>query len=301
VTDTETTIDAGPRAPDPWAIGVYAGESPLALRPARGAVNPVLTREDVTDAAADFIADPFMLRHAGRWHMFFEVLNLRGGKGEIGLATSLDGLDWRYERVVLREAFHLSYPHVFESGGEFYMTPETLGAGAVRLYKAAHFPFGWSHVADLIEGEYADPTVFFDGVRWHLFACATPRLHDSLVLFHAEKLRGPWAAHAANPVVGGDNSRARPAGRVVVDGGRAIRFAQDCAARYGWGVRAFEVGELSVTRYAEEECAGGPVLAASGRGWNGRGMHHVDAHRMPDGSWLACVDGHALPDDGPAG
>jgi hypothetical protein len=297
VRDAEKMSGGGRAVRDPWAVGVYAGRSPLVLRPAAGVVNPVLTREDVTDAAADFVADPFMLNHAGRWFMFFEVLNRRDGRGEIGLATSLDGLAWDFERVVLREAFHLSYPHVFEAGGEFYMTPETLGAGAVRLYKAARFPYDWSHVADLIAGEYADPTVFFHGGRWNLFACATPQQHDSLALFRADELRGPWAAHPASPVITGDNSRARPAGRVVADGGRVIRFAQDCSARYGWRVRAFEVRELSATRYAEEECAGGPVLAASGRGWNGRGMHHLDAHRQPDGSWLACVDGHALPDD----
>lgn len=287
------TFDEGSKVRDPWAVGIYEGRSALSLRPAGGVVNPVLTREDVTDAAADFIADPFMLCHAGRWFMFFELLNRRGGKGDIGLATSRDGLAWRYECVVLSESFHLSYPHVFESAGEFYMTPETLGAGAVRLYRAARFPYGWAHVADLIPGEYADPTVFFHGGRWHLFACATPNRHDSLVLFRAEELRGPWAEHPASPLVVGDASRARPAGRVVSEDGRVIRFTQDCSERYGRRVRAFEIGELSETRYAERECAAASSLTASGRGWNGRGMHHVDAHRRADGTWLACVDGHA--------
>jgi hypothetical protein len=32
-------------------------------------------------------------------------------------------------------------------------------------------------------------------------------------------------------------------------------------------------------------------LSASGRGWNGSGMHHIDPHRMEDGRWIACVDG----------
>jgi hypothetical protein len=35
-------------------------------------------------------------------------------EGEIGLATSEDGLKWDYKQVVLNEPFHLSYPYVFE-------------------------------------------------------------------------------------------------------------------------------------------------------------------------------------------
>src|SRR5262249_34417850 len=60
-----------------WAIGLYTGESPLQLRPAPGTRNPVLTRSDVTDVPAVFVADPFLLRTSGVWHMFFEVLNWR--------------------------------------------------------------------------------------------------------------------------------------------------------------------------------------------------------------------------------
>ena len=33
--------------------------------------------------------------------MFFEVLNDDTNNGEIGLATSLDGLHWNYEQIVL--------------------------------------------------------------------------------------------------------------------------------------------------------------------------------------------------------
>ena len=34
-----------------------------------------------------------------------------------------------------------------------------------------------------------------------------------------------------------------------------------------------------------------PILTPSGAGWNGLCMHHIDAHRLDDGSWIACVDG----------
>jgi hypothetical protein len=58
--------------------------------------NPVLTRNDVSNINAAFVTDPFMLRVAHRWYMFFEVKNVLTGKGEIGLALSDDGLKWTY-------------------------------------------------------------------------------------------------------------------------------------------------------------------------------------------------------------
>src|SRR4051812_33273086 len=100
-------------SPWTWSIGIYAGKSPLQLAPAPGAGNPVISAASVTDVPARFVADPFMLRENSLWHMFFEVLNDRNDRGEIGLATSPDGLTWQYRQIVLAEPFHLSYPYVF--------------------------------------------------------------------------------------------------------------------------------------------------------------------------------------------
>ncbi|HEY0729749.1 MAG TPA: hypothetical protein VGD38_16825, partial [Pyrinomonadaceae bacterium] len=85
---------------------------------------PTLSKQNVTDVPTTFVADPFMI-HDGSWHMFFEVL-LTSDKGEIGLATSDNGLDWTYQQIVLREEFHLSYPYVFKWQDTYYMIPETL-------------------------------------------------------------------------------------------------------------------------------------------------------------------------------
>src|ERR1700757_5102498 len=73
-----------------WSIGIYSGRSPFDLAP-RQSKNPVLTRKSVLDVAAAFVADPFMLHVNHVWYMFFEVMNWRANKGEIGLATSEDG------------------------------------------------------------------------------------------------------------------------------------------------------------------------------------------------------------------
>ena len=275
-----------------WSIGIYTGDSPHHLAPAPGIENPVLSARDVTDVPADFVADPFMVRSGGQWHMFFEVLNAASRNGEIGHATSPDGLGWTYQGIVLREPFHLSYPHVFEHKGAFFMTPETLGPGEVRLYRADPFPHRWSLVRWLLPMRAADPTVCHHGGLWWLFLCPRPNQHDTLELFFSAELGGPWTRHPRSPVVRDDRRRSRPAGRLLTGNNTVTRFAQDCDPHYGTRVRAFEISVLTPEAYREEER--GVVLGPSGAGWNGMRMHHVDPHPLPQGGWIACVDGFRL-------
>ena len=273
-----------------WSIGIYTGPCPLELSPAAQISNPVLTYTDVTDVPTAFVADPFLIR-VNQWFMFFEILRNDSPIGEIGLASSGNGFEWEYQKVVLREDFHLSYPYVFEWQNSYYMIPETLGANAVCLYEADEFPLRWSRRARLIEGPCADPSIFRFDDLWWLFVCSTPYQHDTLRLYFADELTGPWREHPESPLVRGDMRRARPAGRVVNVNNHPIRFAQDCLLRYGSRVRAFDILELTTTTYTEVENSASPVLQASGSGWNALGMHHVDAHQQRDGTWLACVDG----------
>ena len=271
-----------------WSISIYRGDSPFNLELVNA--GPILTKDSVTDIPAQFVADPFMLQHDNRWHMFFEVMNAETNLGEIGLATSNDGLDWTYQQIVLKEPFHLSYPHVFKFQNQFLMVLETLEADAVSLYAARDFPFRWWRIADLLEGQFADPTIFRFNDRWWMFACSTPYQHDTLRLYFASDLTGLWTEHPKSPIINGDRSRARPAGRILAFDNKLFRFAQDCVPRYGNCVRTFEILELTPTTYTEVEIGHGPVLNASGNGWNASGMHHIDVQQHKR-KWLACVDG----------
>jgi hypothetical protein len=173
------------------------------------------------------------------------------------------------------------------------MVPESYQAGEVRLYRAEHFPETWSYIATLLRGPYfADTSVYRYGERWWCFTEASPDFsHDVLRLFFATDLQGPWHEHPCSPLHERNPHMARPAGRVVVQDEHVLRFTQDCAPVYGTLVRAFEVTRLSTTHYVERSVSAVPVLQGSGAGWNAAGMHHLDPHRLPDGSWIACVDG----------
>ena len=273
-----------------WSIAIYTGTSPLCTSPAPGIRTPVLTAENVHHTNASFVADPFMVQHDGLWHLFCEVKKERIRDAEIGLATSADGLHWEWQGPVLAEPFHLSYPLVFESDGEYYMTPETLARQAVILYRATRFPDRWEPVAKLVDGVLADPTPFQFNGRWYLYACGTPHQHDSLRLYHADSLLGPWEEHPCSPLITDDKTQTRPGGRTIVWEGAPIRFAQDCVPVYGTRVRAFRVSELTADRYAEAEVPESPILFPDAE-WNATGMHHIDPH-LVDGKWIACVDGY---------
>lgn len=282
-----------PHKKERWSIGIYVGNSALTLKPSLDVINPVLSRADVTDVHAGFVADPFLVWVKPTWYMFFEVLNQQTKRGEIGLATSQDTLHWSYQKIVLTEPFHLSYPYVFEWMNEYYMMPESYESGGIRLYKADRFPTQWSFVANLLSGPtFLDPSIFRHDDKWWLFAETNPdHQFDTLRLYCADELLGPWIEHPASPIVKGNPHIARPGGRVVNYNGKMIRYAQDCSPEYGIQVRAFEILTLSPEHYQEREVESGLVLAPSGQGWNAAGMHHIDPYQRSDGTWIACVDG----------
>ena len=254
--------------------------------------NPVITGRDITDIPAAFVADPFMCSNDKRWYMFFEVMNGLSWKGEIGLATSTNGTRWNYHGIVLREPYHLSYPYVFEWQGDYYMIPEGANSGSVKLYRANPFPHAWACAAVLLEGaNFLDPSIFRWHDRWWLFVATGNVRAPSLRLFMSDEFVGPWCEHPLSPIIQESSVISRPAGRVVIANDAPIRFAQEVFPVYGKQIRAFEISLLSSSTYEEREVQSGPVLGPQNAEWNSGGMHHIDAHRLNDGSWLACVDG----------
>jgi hypothetical protein len=271
-----------------WSIGIFSGPKLNGLKPA--SEMPVLSAEQVTDIPAEFVADPFMINVNSAWYMFFEVMNAQTGRGEIGLAKSVNGTRWDYEQIVLSEPFHLSYPHVFCADSEYFMLPESYEANSTRLYRAVSFPTKWEPVKNILEGEWVDSSVFFfDGLWWLLSNPLMPP-NRILKLFYATSIVGPWRHHPMSPLISGNNRIARGAGRVIVVDNRPIRFAQDCFPFYGTSVRAFQITALTTSTYAEHEIEGSPILGPGQQSWNQSGMHHIDAHLTGNG-WFACVDG----------
>ena len=200
-----------------------------------------------------FAADPFIFEHHGEIHILYEDFDLLSERGHIAALRLLD--DGSVERCgpVLSMDSHLAYPYVFSAEGQLYCVPESAKSGEVTLYRLDRLPGNLERVCTLIPDFHAvDPTVFEHGGRWWL-ACTDQKAgsNNTLVLFHAEKLHGPWRPHATNPVKC-DIGSSRPAGRPFIVNGELYRPAQDCTPRYGGRIALNKISVLSPDTFREE-------------------------------------------------
>jgi hypothetical protein len=285
--DTPTPIDTKPS----WSIDIVSGSSPFSTTPLEPMKSPLFSRHDVASPPTSFVADPFIAREGDSWQLFFELFNTQTNRGEIGIAESSNLKDWRYRGVALAEPFHLSYPFVFRVGADIFMLPETKQAGAIRLYRATRYPLQWTLAATLVQGQYTDSSPIYWNGRWWIFACSAPY---SLSIFFADAITGPWKPHPRNPIYTNAPDRARPGGRPIIVNKILYRFVQDNREGYGKRVRAMRVTSLSPTTFAEHIAAPDPILQSGHEEWNGNGMHHFAPLQLPDGSWIAAVDGSGL-------
>ncbi|MCR9125576.1 MAG: hypothetical protein NXH82_05575 [Rhodobacteraceae bacterium] len=226
-----------------------------------------------------FRADPFLLHHDGETYCLFEEYDYRTRRGHIAAAV-LDGDIMRDLGPVLRAPHHLSYPFVFHHGDDIFMIPETNATRRVEIWRAERFPMEWTLHATGLEGiRTADTTLIEWRGQWW---CFTNPCDDSFGDFcnalSVFALDGPdlsgARAHALNPVVTGAD-RARNAGRLFVQDGRLFRLAQDNSGGiYGYGLRLFEITELSQQHYRET-----PVRHITPSDFTGGviGCHHADA------------------------
>jgi hypothetical protein len=222
-----------------------------------------------------FAADPFAVTWQGRTAVFFEELDHRVGKGVIS-AIAFDDRGPVGEIVtVLEEPFHLSYPFVFEDEGELWMIPESSAAKQVIAYRCKRFPDQWERHATLLSGvELGDATIVRHDGRYYLFGATREDAggySDTLSIYYADDMLGPWTPHAQNPVLI-DRANARPAGHFVRHDGRLWRPVQDCSGGYGAAVALVEVLELSPTRFEQVR----RYHVAPSAEWPGRKLHTLN-------------------------
>jgi hypothetical protein len=220
-------------------------------------------------------ADPFVYTRGGRTYCYVEDLDERTNRGHI-TALEVIGNEVVELGVALREPFHLSFPFLFEHGGELYMCPETSAAREVRVYRAVEFPLRWELAQVLMRDvSAADPLIFEKDGRWWLLAnideAETGDHCSELYLFSADSpLSTNWIPHPQNPLlidsIGGRN------GGLVIDGEERYRIGQ-CQGydRYGESLLVYEITELTAERYTEQCVA--KIKADFRKGL--RGTHHL--------------------------
>lgn len=205
---------------------------------------------ELPEDGSRFFADPFPFTVDGRHYIFVEDFDHAKGKGVISMSEVDTAGFATTPRTVIEEPTHLSYPQVFAEGGEIWMIPESSAAREVVLYRAEHFPDRWVRHAVLIaDAEISDATLLVRDGRYWLFGTLRDghgSTSDTLVVYHAPALTGPWIAHVANPVRI-DRTAARPAGAFFERDGRTWLPVQDGTRGYGSGIGLIELLELDLT------------------------------------------------------
>ncbi|MCK1736819.1 hypothetical protein IVA79_23350 [Bradyrhizobium sp. 138] len=227
------------------------------------------------DPGNHFYADPVPINWQGRTFVFFEDLDHRVGKGIISAIEFGDSGPVGEVVPVLEEPWHLSYPFLIEDGGELWMIPESSTNGDVALYKCVRFPDRWERHATLLSGlELADVTITRHNGLHYLFGAwrdGTGGYSDSLAIYYADHLLGPWLPHASNPVLI-DRASTRPAGNFVTLNDKLWRPIQNCTDGYGAALALAEVVELSPTAFKQivrHSLRPGPL-------WPGRKLHTLN-------------------------
>jgi hypothetical protein len=241
----------------------------------------------IPDPGFRFYADPFPFSHDGRLYVFVEELDHRENKGKISVVPFDDRGPSGPAKLVLEEPWHLSYPFLIRHAGQIWMMPESLADRSVTLYRADPFPHRWVREATLLSGIGAsDATIVQHGDRFWMLASVWDgegSWSDTLSIFSATDLFGPWEPHAANPVLV-DQASARSAGNIVERHGRLWRPVQDLTNGPGTGIGLAEIIRLDQEKYEQKVRA---VLRAP-QDWPGRRLHTLNRAGR-----LECIDAAA--------
>jgi hypothetical protein len=234
-------------------------------------------------------ADPFPVVFRKRTFLFVEDFDHRCGRAVISAVEFGDKGPLSTPAPVLSSDVHLSYPFVFEDGGDMWMVPESSRTRTIDLYRATSFPDGWRVERTLVSGvEASDATLFKHASRWWMTATVKDgegSCSDALHLWSAAALYGPWTPHRRNPVLI-DISAARPAGRVVRRNDRLIRPVQDCRRGYGAALALAEITRLDDDGFEQSIIK---TLEPGKAAWPGWRLHTLNRAGR-----LECIDGAAI-------
>jgi len=256
------------------------------IRPHPDVVNPVLEKDDIHDALAAFVADPFIVYADGLYNMFFEIKDL-GGTLFIGHAFSEQGYDWQYNSIVLGpETAQHSFPHVFRYDNDWLMIPSPGPdvRGELRIYRAVEFPTGWELLSTPIRtGVRVDPTPIYSDGRWYLIYQNTDSMN--VELRHAHSLTASrWQAHPASPLFRTDQDQlqASVVGQSeMVPSGRPLPRPDGIDIFYRSSVQQqvyqYRITDLTPESFEQHRVQESPVFGGvDPTGWNDGFMHTLN-------------------------
>lgn len=268
-----------------WSIAVYVEDADFSFDRAFSPPAFVLDsrRKRESHRHVHTYADPFLFRHGDELFLFYEVQAV-GEPGRIEAKKTKDLVNFEWLGEVLREPFHLSFPHIFEDNGEIYLMPETLATGEVALYKFQDFPHKLVKSRVLLHGAYKDSSFIKHDGFWYFFTTSS----EGLELFYTDDLKeGHLVPHPKNPITD-DPRYSQCGGSPILLHNKLYRIAQDGSGEYGRNISLLEIKELSRTKYEEEVLVDDYFDLRNS--WNSRGGHHLSIAEFA-GKVVVAVDG----------
>ena len=193
-----------------------------------------------------WIADPLLYEENGEHYLFVELFNKKKDKAGIGYYSFING-EPVFQKQIIEQPYHMSYPYVFYWNGEHYMIPESAAGNTVDLYKAVRFPDEWILDNNLIHGEkYVDTTVVhFDGKLYALGYTKTDngwKLTYFSLDMQQKRLQKVYEEFFVE-------NKGRPAGPILQE--EMIRPAQDCSRLYGKSIIWYKVDDMNESVFQE--------------------------------------------------
>ena len=226
-----------------------------------------------------YLADPFVVSRSEGSYLFVEDFDLIKNKGAIRL-YKVNNDEVEDLGIIIEEAFHMSFPFIFEYDEEMYMCPETSESEEIRLYKCIDFPKKWIFHSIAIKNINAVDTMIFnkDGYWWLFTNVDTSKVQEfcsELLIFYSHNpLNGNWIPHKKNPVI--VNSGIARNGGILVDDKHHYRVAQRQGfLKYGESISVRKIDILSEDKYSESEfCTLNTNFDKSAIG-----IHHMHSHK----------------------
>ncbi|MEZ5739754.1 MAG: hypothetical protein R3E68_10060 [Burkholderiaceae bacterium] len=258
-----------------WSVAVF--ELPAHARSSAAGIDARDLEHSVQFIEAppgSFYADPFLWRDANdTLHCFVEDFVHAEGRARISvLRESAQG--WECLGPVISEAFHLSFPFLFEYDGALFMCPETYEANEIRVYRCLSFPMQWTLEKVVMKQVSAADTMLFEHEgRWWMLTNrdrgAAPDHQAELHIYHAESpLSEQWTPLPGNPAR--VNSLGARNGGLLRDATGLYRCGQlQSMQAYGNGLEVFRITRLDPQGYDEESV----YRLSPPDAWNATGTH----------------------------
>lgn len=271
-----------------WSIVVFEANNPFDFKQMKEFNKPTISKIDITDCKAKGIADPFLIKKDNIYYLFFEIEMIgKNGRGVLALAKSKDGKNFIYDKIILKEDYHLSYPKIYEINGKFYMIPESGENSTIDIYEAQNFPYDWKKIKTILKGNFfADPTLINHNNLWYLFVSTNK--HNELNIYYSNDFFGEYKAHKNNPIYKNNLAISRPAGMIFEYENNLFRTAQDCSDGYGKRLNFLKINKLNENEFNEELIY--TITPSCGIKWNSTHIHHY-SFINDNGKYLITMDG----------